>query len=369
MTKLQRLHTELDQSPWLDNLRRDDVRGGVLAKMVDNGVRGVTSNPSIFQNAIEGADAYDEQFSSLIAAGMTVTDAYWELVITDITEALAVLRPVYDASAGVDGFVSVEVAPALADDMAGTVAAAKALHERIDTENLYVKIPGTKAGVAAIEEMIAGGHDINVTLLFSVQRYGEIIEAYLSGLERFAQSGGDLSTVQSVASFFVSRVDSEVDKRLDTIGTDTAIALKGKAAIANAKVAYALFLERFSGPRWDALAEAGANVQRPLWASTSTKNPSYPDTIYIDELIGPNTVNTIPNATIDAFEDHGTLARTVDEGLNEARATIASLADLGIDLEQVAMQLEREGVEKFVVAFDDLLASLTLKAGTFSKGG
>lgn len=369
MTRLEQLHTDQHQSPWLDNLRRDDIRSGVLADMVADGIRGVTSNPSIFQKAIEGTDAYDSQFGDEIAAGRTIPDAYWELVITDISDALDVLEPVYTESGGEDGFVSIEVAPDIAHDTTRSVEAAAGFHARIDKPNLYVKIPGTAEGVTAIEEMIARGKAINVTLLFSVERYGEIIEAYLSGLERFAAEGGDVSTVRSVASFFVSRVDSEVDARLDAIGTDEAHALKGKAGIANAKMAYQLFLDRFSGERWEKLAAAGAHVQRPLWASTSTKDPSYPDTMYVDSLIGPDTVNTIPNATIDAFEDHGTVARTVDVDVDAARADITALAELGIDLEEVSAVLEREGVDKFIVAFDELIGSLTTKAAHLQATG
>jgi transaldolase len=369
MTRLQQLFDEQQQSPWLDNLRRDLIRGGGLATWVERGIRGVTSNPSIFQKAIEGAEAYDEQFASLMGEGRSVDDAYWELVTTDITEALAVLAPVHAASNGLDGYVSVEVSPALARDTEGTIAAARALHQRIAEPNLYVKIPGTAEGVPAIEAMIAEGHSINVTLLFSVPRYDEVIEAYLSGLETFVAGGGDPSTVSSVASFFVSRVDSEVDKRLEAIGGDAAGALAGKAAIANAKQAYALFRERFSGPRWEALAAAGAAVQRPLWASTSTKNAAYSDTRYVDSLIGPDTVNTIPDATLDDFEDHGTVARTVDVGLDEARADLAALADVGVDLDDVAQLLEDEGVAAFSKSFDELLSSLTTKAHDLPHAG
>ena len=325
-------------------------------------MRGITSNPSIFQKAIEGNADYDDQLRSLVADGTSVDDSYWDLVTADISHALAILRPVYDESEGVDGYVSVEVAPSLARDTAGTVESARHLHETIDAPNLYVKIPGTAEGVPAIRQMISEGRSINVTLLFSVERYGEVIEAYLSGLEACP---GDLSNVSSVASFFVSRVDTEVDHRLEQIGSDEALAIRGKAAVANAKVAYQLFLERFSGPRWDALVARGARVQRPLWASTSTKNPAYRDTLYIDELIGPDTVNTIPDATIEAFEDHGTLARTVDQGVDEARADLDGLAAVGVDLVDVTRVLEDEGVASFSKSFDELLGSLAAKAESF----
>jgi transaldolase len=362
VTRLQDLYRTQQQSPWLDNLKRGWITSGELARWVDNGVRGITSNPSIFQKAIEGNVDYDAQLRSLVQAGTSIDDTYWDLVISDIRDALAILRPVYDESDGVDGFVSIEVAPGLARDTDGTIASARHLHEEIATPNLYVKIPGTAEGVPAIQQMISEGRSINVTLLFSVERYGDIIEAYLSGLEACE---GDLSNVLSVASFFVSRVDTEVDHRLEQIGTDEALALRGKAAVANAKRAYELFTERFSGPRWDALAARGAKVQRPLWASTSTKNPAYPDTLYVDHLIGPDTVNTLPDATIEAFEDHGTLARTVDQGLDEAHADLEALAAVGVDLEDVGRVLEEEGVAAFSKSFDELIGSLQTKAESF----
>ncbi len=365
MTKLSDLYRSGGQSPWLDNLRRDWIRDGELARWVARGVRGVTSNPSIFQKAMTGQAVYDDQFRSLVAEGRSVEDCYWEMVVTDITEALAVLAPVYDASDGVDGFVSVEVAPSLARDTAGTMAAARHLHERIDAPNLYVKIPGTAEGLPAIEAVIADGRSVNVTLLFSVSRYDEVIEAYLSGLEACS---GSLHGVSSVASFFVSRVDSEVDKRLEAIGTPEALALKGTAAVANAQLAYELFLDRFSGPRWEALAARGARVQRPLWASTSTKDPSYPDTLYVDTLIAPDTVNTMPEATLEAFEERGTVARTADADLAGAKDVLGRLAELGIDLDDVTRQLEVEGVASFEKSFDELLASLADKASSLGGG-
>ena len=364
MTRLQDLHLVQDQSPWLDNLKRGWITSGELERWVERGVRGITSNPSIFQKAIEGNADYDSQLRSLVAEGTSIADSYWDLVTADIRDALAILRPVYDDSDGVDGYVSVEVAPSLARDTAGTIEAARHLNTSIDAPNLYVKIPGTAEGLPAIRQMISEGRSINVTLLFSLERYGEVIEAYLSGLEACS---GDLSTVSSVASFFVSRVDTEVDHRLEQIGTDEALGLRGKAAVASAKVAYQLFEERFSGPRWEALAARGARVQRPLWASTSTKNPAYHDTLYIDELIGPHTVNTIPDATLDAFDDHGTVARTVDRGLDEARADLDGLATVGVDLADVTRVLEEEGVASFTKSFDELLGSLTTKAETFQS--
>jgi transaldolase len=369
MSRLQDLHTLQDQSPWLDNLRRDWINDGQLQQWIDRGVRGITSNPSILQKAIQGADVYDEEFGSLVAAGTSVVDSYWQLATSDIEQALALLRPVYDESDGIDGFVSLEVAPELARDTAGSAASARSLHDAIAQPNLYVKIPGTAEGVPAIQQMVAEGRNINITLLFSVKRYGEVIEAYLAGLEQFVADGGDPSHVASVASFFVSRVDSEVDRRLDEIGTPEALALRGKAAVANAQVAYGLFLDRFSGPRWEALAAKGARVQRPLWASTSTKNPNYPETLYVDTLIGPHTVNTMPEATLDAFDARGTVARTVDADLASAQATVDALLALGIDLEEVAAQLEEEGLASFAKSFDELLASLETKAASLRNGG
>ncbi|HEV7720766.1 MAG TPA: transaldolase [Iamia sp.] len=365
MTKLHELYDEQGQSPWLDNLRRSFLRSGELAAWVDKGVRGVTSNPSIFQKAIAGSADYDEQFAEGLDRGLSVEDIYWELVVQDIEGALAVLRPVHDASRGLDGYVSVEVAPSLARDTEGTTAAARDLHERIAEPNLYVKIPGTAEGLPAIRTMTAEGRSVNVTLLFSLSRYGDVIEAHQAGLEQLVASGASaeaVGRVSSVASFFVSRVDAEVDKRLDSIGTDEAKALKGRAAVANARRAYALFQERYSGARWEALAAAGAKVQRPLWASTSTKDPSYPDTLYVDTLIGPDTVNTLPDATLEAFADHGTVARTVDASSDDDLDVLDRLARVGIDLGDVTELLEKEGVAAFEASYDDLLGTLTEKA-------
>jgi transaldolase len=369
MTKLHDLYSAQGQSPWLDNLRRDWLRDGTLAGLVDQGIRGVTSNPTIFAKAISGQDTYDEQFRSLIAGkaivGNSIEDAYWDLVVDDIRHALAILRPVFDASGGSDGFVSVEVAPSLAHDTDGTIAAARGLHARVDRPNVLVKIPATPECVPSIRQMIAEGRSINVTLIFSLTRYGEVIEAYLSGLEALAASGvDDLSGVASVASFFVSRVDTEVDKRIEAAaaGDDKLLALRGTAAVAQARLAYALFADRFAGDRWEALAAKGARVQRPLWASTSTKNPAYPDLAYVDTLIGPDTVNTMPDGTVADFLDHGTVARTVDADLDAARSDIDRLAAAGIHMEDVAAVLETEGVASFAASFDDLMDSLTKKA-------
>lgn len=363
-TRLQQLHEEQGQSPWLDNLKRGWITSGELERWVERGVRGITSNPSIFQKAIEGSDAYDEQYRELVAAGRSVEASYWDLVTDDIRRALRILRPVYDDSDGIDGFVSVEVDPGLARDTDGTIEAARHLHTTIAEPNLYVKIPGTEEGLGAIRQMISEGRSINVTLLFSVDRYAQVIEAYLSGLEACE---GDLSRVSSVASFFVSRVDTEVDRRLEAIGSPEALALRGKVAVANAKLAYEQFLAAFSGPRWDALVARGARPQRPLWASTSTKNPAYSDVLYVDELIGPNTVNTMPDQTLEAFLDHGTVRRTVDDDLAGAHATIDALDEVGVDLADVTRTLEDEGVAAFSKSFDELLATLAGKARSFGS--
>jgi transaldolase len=362
MTMLQRLYDQQGQSPWLDNLTRGYLRDGTLGRLVEDGIRGVTANPTIFARAIEGSDAYDEQFAARTAKGRPVLDAYWDLVVDDVSDALGVLRPTFDVSGGTDGFVSVEVAPELARDSDATITAARRLHERIDQPNLFVKIPATGEGVPAIQAMIAEGRSINITLIFSLARYAEVVEAYLAGLETFAQRGGDLTSVHSVASFFVSRVDTEVDRRLDVIGTSDALALRGRAAVAQAKLAYRLFGDRFSGPRWEALAARGARPQRPLWASTSTKNPAYPDTLYVDSLIGPDTVNTLPEPTIAAFEDHGTLARTIDSGVGDAEAVMHALAEVGVDMDDVGRTLEDQGVASFHESFAHVLQALQTKA-------
>jgi transaldolase len=373
MTRLHDLYQVQGQSPWLDNLRRDWLEDGTLAGLVDQGIRGVTSNPTILAKAIEGQDTYDAQFGSLIAT-KSVENAYWDLVVDDINGALAILRPVYDASDGGDGFVSVEVAPSLAHDTEGTVAAARALHTRIDQPNVLVKIPATPECVPAIRQMISEGRSINVTLIFSIDRYDEVIEAYLSGLEALLASGtDDLSPVASVASFFVSRVDTEVDRRIEAAAQGTGdspdlLALRGRAAVAQARLAYELFRRRFAGPRWEALAAKGAQVQRPLWASTSTKNPSYPDLAYVDTLIGPDTVNTMPDGTVADFLDHGTVARTVDTDVDAAHRLIEHLAEAGIDMADVSAVLESEGVASFAKSFDELMQSLTDKATALAGG-
>lgn len=365
MTRLHDLYEQHRQSPWLDNLSRDAIGDGTLAGWLERGVRGVTSNPSIFQKAMTSGGAYDAQLQELVQGGASTEDAYWAMAMDDIRDACRVLRPLFDSSGGNDGFVSLEVSPALARDTTTTTQDALRFHRELDQPNLMVKIPATREGVPAIRDVIAEGRNVNVTLIFSLDRYAAVMDAYLTGLETLAGSGGDISRVRSVGSFFISRVDTEIDRRLDELGTPEAVALKGKAAVAQGKLAYALFQETFSGPRWEALAARGAAVQRPLWASTSTKNPALPDTLYVDTLIGPDTVNTMPEATLDAFLDHGTVACTADAGVDDAHETWKQLEKVGVDLDDVADVLEEQGVAAFVKSYDDLLASLDGKAQTY----
>jgi transaldolase len=360
MTRLHELFTEQGQSPWLDNLNRPSLRDGGLARLVTDGVRGVTSNPTIFERAMTSSDAYDAELSTL-SADESAEQTFWDLAIHDVAHACGILRGVHDDSGGTDGFVSLEVSPTLANDTEGTIKAARSLHERINLPNLMVKIPATAEGVPAIEAMIAEGRNINVTLIFSLERYEAVMAAYLSGVERWVAGGGDPAAVHSVASFFVSRVDTEVDRRLERVGAP-GDGLAGQAAVAQARLAYELFTGRFSGPRWEELSRRGVRPQRPLWASTSTKNKAYPDLLYVDNLIGPNTVNTLPDATIEAFCDHGRVARTVDDDLDGARHHLDALAEVGVDMGDVAKVLEDEGVAAFVKSFESLLQSLTDKA-------
>ncbi|HUF32549.1 MAG TPA: transaldolase [Acidimicrobiales bacterium] len=372
MPRLSDLYGQQGQSPWLDNLRRDWLQDGTLQRWLDRGVRGVTSNPTIFEKAMSSGTAYDAQLRSLIQDGASVLDAYWAMVKTDIVDALDLLEPLHQRSDGTDGFVSLELAPDMARNTAASIEAARAFHTEIDRPNLFVKIPATEEGIPAIRQMIAEGRSINVTLIFSIERYDAVVEAYLSGLEQHLDERGadtDLGTVRSVASFFLSRVDTEVDRRLGDLGTAEASELRGRAAVAQAKLAHRLFQDRFSGPRWDALASKGAHVQRPLWASTSTKDPSYPDTLYVDTLIAPDTVNTMPEDTLEAFDDHGTVARTADDGVEEAEKLFARLEELGIDVEDVSRVLEKEGVDKFATSFDDLIQTLERRASALDPDG
>ncbi|XP_008776466.2 transaldolase-like [Phoenix dactylifera] len=355
-TTLHDLYEQQGQSPWYDNLCRPITD---LLPLIASGIRGVTSNPTIFQKAISSSSAYDEQFRQLISEGKDIESAYWELVIKDIQDACKLFEPIYDQTDGGDGYVSVEVSPGLANDTNGTVEAAKWLHGSVDRPNVYIKIPATAECIPSIKQVISLGISVNVTLIFSLQRYEAVIDAYLDGLESSGLS--DLSRLTSVASFFVSRVDTLVDKMLEKIGTPEALDLRGKAAVAQAVLAYKLYQKKFSGPRWEALAKKGAKKQRLLWASTSVKNPAYPDTLYVDPLIGPDTVSTMPDQALQAVIDHGVVSRTIDSNVSEAEGIYSALEKLGIDWSEVGSQLEVEGVESFKKSFDSLLVTLKEK--------
>jgi transaldolase len=358
-TPLQRL-SALGQSVWVDFLSRESIRGGHLQELIDeHSVVGATSNPTIFEKAMGSGDAYDEQINELAAGGADTEATFWALAQKDIEDACDLFRPVWDGGSGHDGYVSLEVDPRLAYDTLETFREAIRLHKALDRPNLMVKIPATKPGLAAIEDVIAKGHSINITLIFSLTRYAEVAESYLRGLERLVAAGGDPTGVASVASFFVSRIDTEADRRLDEIGGVDE--LKGKLAIANAKLAYAHYLEVFAGPRWEYLAGKGATPQRVLWASTSTKNPDYKDTLYVEELLGPETVNTMPEDTIMAYQDHGEPEARLTVGLEDAKKVFERLAAAGLDYDDVTDTLEREGVEKFSASFDELMSTLAGK--------
>ncbi|MGY5012648.1 transaldolase [Streptomyces sp. 900105755] len=357
---LKRL-TDEGVSIWLDDLSRKRISTGNLAGLVaEKNVVGVTTNPSIFQAAIGSGEGYEEQLADLAVRGVTVEEAVRMMTTQDVRAAADILHSVYDVSHGADGRVSIEVDPRLAHHTAATVAEAKQLFWLVDRPNVMIKIPATKAGLPAITAVVAEGISVNVTLIFSLERYREVMAAYLAGLEQAAAKGLDLSTIHSVASFFVSRVDSEIDKRLTVIGTDEALALKGKAALANARLAYEAYEQVFAGERWAALSAAGANKQRPLWASTGVKDPAYKDTLYVDELVAPGTVNTMPEATLDATADHGDIhGDTVTGGYAQARADLEAVERLGISYDEVVGKLEDEGVAKFEVAWQELLDAVT----------
>jgi transaldolase len=348
-------------SPWLDNIRRGWLQSGEFRRMVDEGVVGVTSNPTIFQKAIADSNDYDSAVAALQASGVSPTEAFFELAIADVQEAADQIRPVYDATGHLDGFVSFELPPGMANDTAASIAAAPDFFERIGRPNIFIKIPGTDAGVPAIEETIAAGVNVNVTLLFSLAKYEAIHEAYIRGLERRVAAGEPIDDLHSVASFFVSRVDTAVDALLPEDSP-----LRGRAAVANAKLAYQRFLEITGSDRWRALAEKGATVQRPLWASTGTKNPAYSDVLYVDELIGPDCVNTMPEGTIAAFLDHGTVRRTVDDDVAGARSVIDQIEQAGVSMDAVTLKLEVDGVKTFSDSFDSLIRTL---AGSMEELG
>jgi transaldolase len=359
-----RLHqlSNLGQSVWIDSLSREWLRTGELARMMrEDAVVGVTSNPTIFQKAMAEGHWYDDQLREVLSEVDDPKEIFLRLAFDDIAEACDLMRSVWDGTEGLDGYVSLEVDPDFAHDTEATIEEAQRFHDTIDRSNLYVKIPATKAGLPAIEEMIARGRNINVTLTFGLQRYAEVAEAYIRGVDRLVEAGGDPAQVVSVASFFVSRVDTEADKRLDALGGHDH--LKGKLAIANAKLAYQQYRRIFSGPRWEALAAKGATPQRCLWASTSTKNPEYRDVMYVEELIGPETVNTMPKETIEAFQDHGEVRLTLEESLDEAQRVFDELARAGIDYDDVTQTLEDEGVQKFSASFKELLDGVAAKKG------
>ncbi len=355
MTTLHKLYTNFGQSAWLDFISREIIRGGKLQSLIEQGVRGVTSNPTIFDKAISGSNDYDDDLARLLVTGADTFGIYDEISRGDVGEAADLLRPLYDASEGGDGYVSLEVSPDLADDTAGTVAEARRLWQALDRPNIMIKVPATAAGIPAIRQLISEGINVNATLMFSLADYENVAFAYIEGLEARAQAGEALHHVASVASFFVSRIDGVVDRQLQAAGNKE---LQGTIAIANAKLAYRRFQQIIAGERWQALASQGARVQRPLWASTSTKNPAYSDVLYVETLIGPHTVNTLPLKTLEATMDHGRLARTIDEDVDLAEQRIAALADLGIDFDKITADLQVAGVASFAKSFHSLLDSI-----------
>ncbi|MAS33748.1 MAG: transaldolase [Anaerolineaceae bacterium] len=363
MTKLHELN-ELGQSIWLDYIRRDFMASGELQQWVDRGLSGMTSNPKIFMQAIAQSDEYDQQLHELDLESQSPQEIYEALAIKDVQDAATILRGVYDRTNGLDGYVSLEANPNLAYDTEGTIAEVRRLHHAVNRRNVMFKIPATSEGIPAIRQLISEGININITLMFSIEHYEQVAEAYLQGLEVLAQDGQDLSMVASVASFFVSRVDVKLDPRLASQGASE---LRGKIAIANAKNVYRRFKELFSGERWQRLAAAGARVQRPLWGSTSVKNPEYPDTLYMDSLIGPDTVNTVPPDALEAFLDHGTVRPALEDDMDNVTAQLARVEELGIDLYEVGQELQREGVDQFVEPFDELLAAIKSKQRQFMR--
>jgi transaldolase len=355
---------DFGQSPWYDNLTRPLVTGGGLQQLIDDdGIRGVTSNPTILDKAMGEGAAYDEELKQCAAEGLSIEESYWRLVLGDVGHAADLFAPLYQSTGAEDGFVSVEVSPDLGHDTSDTIAQAHSLHERVAHANVMIKIPATPAGIPAIEANLAAGINTNITLIFALDRYAEVIEAFFTGLERYAKAGGDLATVSSVASFFVSRVDTETDRRLPE-----GHPLRGQVAVANAKLAYELFQQRFQGKRWEALAAKGAHLQRPLWASTSTKNPAYSPTLYVDELVGQHTVNTLAPASIDILHAGDSRLRpdTVEHDVDGAHQVMADLAAAGVDIDDVTDTLEREGVESFSTSFHDAFKTLEKRRAEFT---
>jgi transaldolase len=371
--RLQRLH-DAGQSIWLDFIDRAILRNGDLSRRIrDEALTGMTSNPTIFEKALAEGTAYDDQLKAS-AAGATAMDLFEAVETSDVRDACDLFMPVYERSGGADGFVSIEVSPGAANDAQATIAEAERLWATVDRPNVMIKVPGTVEGALAVRTLIGAGINVNITLLFAIEAHRRVIEAYLAGLEDRRTAGKPIDRVASVASFFVSRVDTEIDKRLDAIAAtksgaerDRVLGLRGKAAIANAQLAYELFRQEFSTPRWSSLKGAGARLQRPLWASTGVKNPAYRDTLYVEQLIGPDTVNTMPPALIDAFRDHGEVRRTVDADYESARGTIAALAALGVDMTEVTDKLLREGLASFQKSFDTLSAGLLKKVGALGR--
>jgi transaldolase len=355
---------EIGQSVWVDSLSRDDIQNGNLQRIIEDGVLGVTSNPTILQQAIAQSELYDEELQKLAEKTDDAKEIFRRIAVRDIRDASDIFMPVYEQTEYKDGYVSLEVAPELAFDTEGTVARAKLLWEMVDRPNLLVKIPATKEGLGAIEESIAAGISVNVTLIFSIERYRAVAQAYLGGLERLVEGGGDPSKVASVASFFVSRVDTETDRRLEEVGRED---LKGRLAIDNARIVYQEFKTIFSGPEWESLESRGATKQRPLWASTSTKNPEYKDTIYVDNLIGPETVNTMPLSTLEATMDHAEVRPTLEEGIDEAHKLFEELKEAGVDYEEVVEVLEKEGVQKFVDSYNELIEEIEQKNNRLAR--
>lgn len=368
MTERLRKLAEYGQRAWVDDLSRQMIRSGELSGLLDAGVSGITSNPTIFHSAMTEGDAYDDQFAEVLASQQDPKEVFLALATRDIRDAADLLRPSFEeAGDRFAGWVSLEVDPRLADDTEATIAEAKRLRELVDRPNLFVKIPGTEAGIPAIEETVAAGIPVNVTLLFSLDRHRQAARAYQRGLQRLRDGGGDLRSVASVASFFVSRVDSEGDRRLDAVGGPEE--LRSKLAIANAKLAYQTYREEFSGPEWEELAATGARPQWCLWASTSAKDPSLSDVAYVDELIGKETVSTMPRSTIDAFIDHGTVAATLESGVDEAHRTVERFAEAGIDYDDLTATLERDGVRRFAESFDALFEAIQTKRDQTSTRG
>jgi transaldolase len=355
---------EIGQSVWVDSLSRDDIQNGDLQRMMDDGVLGVTSNPTIFQQAIAQSELYDEELQELAKETDDPKEIFRRIAVRDIRDACDIFMPVYERTERKDGYVSLEVAPELAHDTEGTVTRAKLLSEMIDRPNLLVKIPATREGMPAIEETIASGVSVNITLIFSLERYRDVARAYIRGLQRLVEGGGDPSKVASVASFFVSRVDTETDRRLEEVGRED---LKGRLAIDNAKIVYQEFKKIFSAPKWESLESSGATKQRPLWASTSTKNPEYKDTIYVDNLIGPETVNTMPLSTLEATMNHAEVRLTLEEGVDEARRLFEELREAGVDYDDVTGVLEKEGVQKFADRYNELMEEIEQKSNHLAR--